>query len=122
MTPLQQTYLSKLHATAAANLEFFKLNLPEIYQRVVAACPLPTLDISDQGDLTLRYPDGSGRPLAIERVRLEQRFREFADPETRPQLLAFHQLRAVAEQPSHGDMQRYHYSNVDAEFPNRARR
>ncbi|MFN3883346.1 MAG: 6-hydroxymethylpterin diphosphokinase MptE-like protein [Rhodocyclaceae bacterium] len=122
MTPLQQTYLSKLHATAAANLEFFKLNLPEIHQRVVAASPLPTLDISDQGDLTLRYPDGSGRPLAVERVRLEEKFREFADPVTRPQLLAFHALRAVSEQPSHGDMQRYHYSNIDAEFPNRARR
>lgn len=122
MTPLQQTYLSKLHAAAAANLEFFKLNMPEIHRRIVAASPLPTLDISDQGDLTLRHPDGSGRPLAIERVKLEERFREFADLETRPQLLAFHPLRAVAEQPSHGDMQRYHYSNIDAEFPNRARR
>lgn len=122
MTPLQQTYLSKLHATAAANLEFFKLNLPEIYQRVVAASPLATLDISDQGDLSLRYPDGFRRPLAAERVRMEEKFREFADPETRPQLLAFHNLRAVVEEPSHGDMQRYHYSNIDAEFPNRARR
>lgn len=122
MTPLQQTYLSKLHATAAANLEFFQRNLPEIHRRVVAASPAVTVDISDQGDLSLRYPDGTTRPLAAERIRLEEKFREFADPETRPQLLAFHNLRAVAEQPSHGDMQRYHYSNIDAEFPNRARR
>lgn len=122
MTPLQQTYLSKLHATAAANLEFFRLNMPQIHQRVIASSPLATIDISDQGDLSLRYPDGSVRPLAAERLRMEEKFREFADPETRPQLLAFHNLRAVAEQPSHGDMQRYHYSSLDAEYPNRARR
>lgn len=122
MTPLQQAYLTKLHATAAANLEFFKLNMPPIYARVTEASPMPTLDISDQGDLTLRYPDGTGKPVAPHYVELEKRFEQFADLRTRPQLLAFHNLRAVAENPSHGDMQRYHYSNIDAEFPNRARR
>ncbi|WP_131110546.1 motility associated factor glycosyltransferase family protein [Sulfuricystis thermophila] len=119
MTPLQQAYLTKLHATAAANLEFFKLNMPQIYQRIVAASPLPTLDISDQGDLALRYPDGTMKPVTPYYVAQEARFAEFADLKTRPQLLAFHNLRAVSEQPSYGDMQRYHYSNLDVEFRNR---
>lgn len=122
MTPLQQAYLDKLYATAKANLEFFRLNAPAIYQRVTQASPLPTLDISDQGDLALRYPDGSIKAIAPYLVEMEARFKEFANPQTRPQLLAFHELYAVAEAPSHGDMQRYHYSNIDAEFPNRARR
>lgn len=122
MTPLQQAYLSKLHATAAANLEFFKLNLPEVHRLLIQENPGPTLDISDQGDLTIRYPDGSARPIAPYMVEMERRFSEFADPKTRPQLLAFHNLRAVHEAPSHGDMQRYHYSNLDADFPNRVRR
>jgi hypothetical protein len=122
MTPLQDTYLAKLHATASANLEFFRLNLPEVYQLLVKENPAPSLDISDQGDLTIRYPDGSTRPVAAHMVETEWRFAEFADPETRPQLLAFHNLRRVQEDPSHGDMQRYHYSNLDAEFPNRVRR
>lgn len=122
MTPLQQAYLTKLHATAQANLEFFKLNLPEIHRRVIAANPLPTLDISDQGDLSLCYPDGTSKAVAAARLATEERLREFADLDTRPQLLAFHNLWAVSDEPSHGDMQRYHYSNLDAEFPNRARR
>ncbi|MCX7628512.1 MAG: DUF115 domain-containing protein [Methylophilaceae bacterium] len=122
MTPLQQAYLTKLHATAAANLEFFKLNMPQIYARVTEASPLPSLDISDQGDLTLRYPDGTTRPVAPYYVEQEARFAEFARPTSRPRILAFHNLRYVSEHPTHGDMQRYHYSNIDAEFPNRARR
>lgn len=122
MTPLQQAYLTKLHATAAANLEFFKLNMPQVYARVTAASPMPTLDISDQGDLTLRYPDGTAKPVAPYFVEQEARFAEFANLDTRPQLLAFHDLRHVSDNPTHGDMQRYHYSNIDAEFPNRARR
>lgn len=122
MTPLQQAYLTKLHATAAANLEFFKLNMAALYRRVVAANPLPTLDISDQGDLSIRYPDGASRPAAAAQVELEKRLREFADPQIRPQLLAFHSLRAATDDPSHGEMQRYHYSKLDAEFPDRARR
>lgn len=122
MTPLQQAYLTKLHATAAANLEFFKLNMAALYQRVVAANPLPTLEISDQGDLSIRYPDGASRPAAAAQMELEKHLREFADLQTRPQLLAFNPLRAADDEPSHGDMQRYHYSKLDAEFPNRARR
>lgn len=122
MTPLQQAYLAKLHATAAANLEFFKLSLPELYRFVTKESPSQTLDISDQGDLTVRYPDGSTRAVAAYVVDTEQRMAEFADIDTRPQLLAFHNLRLVKEDPSHGDMQRYHYSRLDAEFPNRVRR
>lgn len=122
MTPLQQAYLTKLHATAAANLEFFKLNMPQIHARVTAASPLPSLDISDQGDLALRYPDGTTRSVTPYYVEQEARFAEFANLDTRPQLLAFHDLRHVSDAPSHGDMQRYHYSNIDAEYPNRARK
>jgi hypothetical protein len=122
MTPLQQAYLSKLHATAAANLEFFKKNMPEVHRLVVRENPLSTLDISDQGDLTIRNPDGTAQAIAPYIVAAEKHFAEFAHPDSRPQLLAFHSLRAVHEEPSHGDMQRYHYSNLDAEFPNRARR
>ncbi len=122
MTPLQQAILTKFHATAEANLEFFRLNMPRIYERISKANPLPTLDISDQGDIALRYPDGTTRAVAPYRVEMEARFSEFADPRTRPQLLAFHNLRSIEENPSHGDMQRYHYSNIDAEFPNRARK
>lgn len=122
MTPLQQAYLGKLHATAAANLEFFNKNLPEVYRLIIEENPSQTLDISDQGDLTIRYPDGSGLAVAPQIVEIERRLAEFADIETRPQLLAFHNLRDVKEAPGHGDMQHYHYSNLDAEFPNRVRR
>ena len=122
MTPLQEAYLNKLHATAAANLEFFKLNLPVVYYLLVHENPGPSLDISDQGDLTIRFPDGSSKPVASYIVDSEKRFAEFADLDTRPQILAFHNLRAVEENPSHGDMQRYHYTNLDADFPNRMRR
>lgn len=122
MTPLQQAYLAKLNATAVANLEFFKLNMPAIHARVTQANPSPTLDVSDQGDLTLRYPDGGSRAVAPYYIDEQVRFAEFADLRTRPQLLAFHDLRYVADNPTHGDMQRYHYSSIDAEFPNRARR
>jgi hypothetical protein len=122
MTPLQQAYLAKLHANAAANLEFFKLNLPQVHQLLVQENPSATLDISDQGDLTVRYADGSVKSVAPCLVEEEKRFEEFADVNRRPQLLAFHNLRAVQETPSHGDMQRYHYSKLDKEFANRVRR
>ncbi|MGQ9861061.1 MAG: 6-hydroxymethylpterin diphosphokinase MptE-like protein [Thiobacillaceae bacterium] len=122
MTPLQNAYLAKLHATAQANLEFFKLNMPAIYARVTAASPVPSLDVSDQGDLSLRYPDGTLRSVTALRKEIEAQFAVFDDFDTRPQLLAFMNLRQVVDNPSHGDMQRYHYSNIDAEYPNRARR
>lgn len=122
MTPLQNAYLAKLHATAQANLEFFKLNMPAIHARITAASPQPSLDISDQGDLNLRYPDGTSKSVTALRQEIEAQFAVFEDIDTRPQLLAFMNLRQVVENPSHGDMQRYHYSNIDAEYPNRARR
>lgn len=122
MTLLQETYLNKLHATALANIEFFRKNMPDLHRLVVSENPKPTLDISDQGDLSIRYPDGSSLPLTPAILEIEKHLAEFADMDKRPQLLAFHALRHVLDDPSHGDMQRYHYSNFDAEYPNRLRR
>jgi hypothetical protein len=121
MTPLQQAYLNKLHAMAMANIEFFKLNMAAVHAVVARESPAATLDISDQGDLTVRYPDGTTKAYAQHMVEEEARLAEFEDLERRPQLLAFQDLRAVQENPSHGDMQRYHYSNLDQEYSNRVR-
>lgn len=121
MTPLQQAYLNKLQATAMANIEFFKINMAAVHAAVARESPAATLDISDQGDLTVRHPDGTSTAFTPHMVEEEARFAEFEDVKRRPQLLAFHDLRAVQENPSHGEMQRYHYSNLDQEFGNRAR-
>ncbi len=121
MTPLQQAYLNKLQATAMANIEFFKLNMVAVHAVITRESPTTTLDISDHGDLTVRYPDGSSKAFTAHMVDEEAHFAEFEDIKRRPQLLAFHDLRAVQENPSHGEMQRYHYSNLDQEYANRVR-
>ncbi|MFA5083661.1 MAG: hypothetical protein WC474_14000, partial [Hydrogenophilaceae bacterium] len=122
MTPLQQAYLARLRATADANLAFFEKNMPVLHKLLTKESPSATVDISDQGDLTIRYADGTSKPVTLDILETEAQLVRFADLDQRPQMLAFHQLRAVVEKPSHGDMQRYHYSNLDAEYPNRARR
>lgn len=122
MTPLQQAYLAKLHATAVANLEFMRVHLKEVHALIARDNPAASVDVSEQGDLVIRHDDGREIPVARYLVELEEEFVRFADPAQRTQLVAFHPLRLVEENPGHGDMQRYHYSNVDAEFPNRARR
>lgn len=122
MTPLQQAYLGKLRATADANMAFFEKNSPFMHLLLTKESPKATVDISDQGDLAIRYEGGESISVTEDILRMEGRLVRFADVEDRPQLLAFHKLRAVAENPDHGTMQRYHYSNLDAEFPNRVRR
>lgn len=121
MTPLQQAYFAKLRATADANMAFFEKNMTALHRVLIQQGPSATVDISDQGDLAIRYPDGVVRPVTEEILRVEGKLARFADLADRPQLLAFHKLRDVRESPSHGDMQRYHYTNLDAEFPNRIR-
>lgn len=122
MTPLQQAYLTKLHATAAANLEFFKLNMPEIHRKVVEASPAATVDVSDQGDLAIRHPDGTAQPLTDLMLEQARRLDEFADPVRRHQILAFHNLYAAQEEPEPADTAHYFYSRLDAVFPHRLRR
>ncbi len=122
MTPIQTTYLARLHATAEANLAFFEKNTPDLHRLLIREGPSATIDISDQGDLTIRLANGDSRPVAEAMLAVEDKLVEFADLKRRPQLLAFHNLRAVLLEPGHGDMQRYHYSNLDAEYPNRVRR
>jgi hypothetical protein len=122
MTPLQQAYLTKLHATAAANLEFFKLNMPEIHRKVVEASPEATVDVSDQGDLAIRHPDGTVLSLTDRMLEQARRLDELADPQRRHQLLAFHNLYAAQEEPEPADTAHYFYSRLDAVFPHRLRR
>jgi hypothetical protein len=122
MTPLQQHYLAKLRATADANVAFFERNMPQVHRLLVQDSPSASVDISDQGDLTIRYADGRTKSVTADVLAKEGELARFADLEARPQLLAFHKLRRVQENPSHGDMQRYHYSNLDAEYPNELRR
>lgn len=120
MTPLQQTYLNKLRAMADANIAFFEKNMPT-HRRLLNESPSATIDISDQGDLTIRYEDGSSRSVTADILEMEDRLVRFADLADRPQMLAFHQLRKVVDNPNYGDLQRYHYSTLDLEFANRLR-
>lgn len=122
MTPLQQAYLAKLHATAQANLEFFKLNMPEIHRKVIEAPPAATVDISDQGDLAIRYPDGTTQPLPPLMLDYARHFETLADPDTRHQLLAFHDLRTALGEQEETDTTHYFYSRLDKVFPDRFRR
>jgi hypothetical protein len=119
VTPLQQAYLNKLHATAAANLEFFKRNMPQLHARVLEESPQTTLDISDQGDLTLRYPDGTSRTLITAVKALSERLHELGDPRRRRQLLAFQNLRVqrTDSETEHGGPAQYFYSRLSTEFP-----
>jgi len=121
MTPLQQAYLNKLRATADVSAAFFEKNMPT-HKLLLNEAPSATVDISDQGDLTIRYANGDSKSITADILETESRLVRFADAADRPQILAFHQLRAVVDKPSHGHMQRYHYSNLDAEFPNRVKR
>ncbi len=120
MTPLQQACLARLRATAEANAAFFEMNMPT-HRRLLNESPKATIDISDQGDLTIRYEDGSTRSVARELLDIEAQIDRFADVGDRPQILAFHKLRQVADNPNYGDMQRYHYSTLDLEYANRVR-
>jgi len=121
MTPLQQAYLQKLRATADANAAFFELNMPQ-HKMLLDEAPTASVDISDQGDLVIRYADGASRRIAADILEMEGRIEQFADLQDRPQILAFHNLRKFYENPSHGDHQVFHYSKLDAEYPNRATR
>jgi hypothetical protein len=122
MTPLQQAYLAKLHAMAQANLEFFRLNMPEIHRKVIEAAPSATLDISDQGDLAIRYPEGSAQPLPPLMLEYAERLAELADPDRRHQILAFYNLRRVEEAPQEDAASHYFYSRLDKVFPDLFRR
>lgn len=122
MTPLQQAYLTKLHAMAQANLEFFRLNMPEIHRKVIEGSPSATLDISDQGDLTIRYPDGSTQALPPLMLDYAERLAELADADRRHQILAFHNLRLVEDAPHEDDTAHYFYSRLDKVFPDLFRR
>jgi hypothetical protein len=121
MTPLQQAYLNKLRATAEANKAFFELNMPQ-HNMLLKEAPAATVDISDQGDLVVRYADGSSRSVTADMLEMEGRIEQFADLSDRPQILAYHNLRKFSENPSHGRHQVFHYSKLDAEYPNRATR
>jgi len=121
MTPLQQAYLKKLRATADANAAFFELNMPQ-HKMLLDEAPTVSVDISDQGDLMVRYADGKSRRITADILEMEGRIEQFADLRDRPQILAFHNLRKFYENPSHGDHQVLHYSKLDAEYPNRATR
>jgi hypothetical protein len=121
MTPLQQAYLKKLRATAEANAAFFELNMPQ-HKMLLDEAPTASVDISDQGDLVVRYADGSSRSVTADLLEIEARIEQFADLADRPQILAFHNLRKFYVNPSHGDHQVFHYSKLDAEYPNRATR
>lgn len=121
MTPLQQAYLNKLRATAEANKAFFELNMPQ-HKLLVDVPPSASVDISDQGDLQVRYANGETRDIPGDILAMEQRIEDFSDLADRPQILAFHNLRRFVENPSHGDHQFFHYSKLDAEYPNRVTR
>ncbi len=121
MTPLQQAYLNKIRATAEANAEFFALNMPQ-HRRMLDEAPTASVDISDQGDLVVRYANGESRRIATDILDMEKRIEQFADLSDRPQILAFHKLRHFVEKPSHGRLEDIHYSNLDAEYPNRVTR
>jgi hypothetical protein len=121
MTPLQQAYLQKLSATAKANMAFFEMNMPMLHNLLVRDVPTATVDISDQGDLSIRYLGGEVKKVAEDILSTETKLVRFEDILDRPQILAFHKLRSVSSNPGHGDLQEYHYSNLDAEFQNRAR-
>jgi hypothetical protein len=121
MTPLQQAYLQKLRATADANAAFFELNMPQ-HKMLLDEAPTASVDISDQGDLVVRYADGESRRITTDILEMEGRIEQFADLQDRPQILAFHNMRKFYENPSHGDHQVFHYSKLDAEYPNRATR
>lgn len=121
MTPLQQAYLKKLRATADANAAFFELNMPQ-HKMLLDEAPSASVDISDQGDLVIRYADGESRRITTDILEMEGRIEQFADLQDRPQILAFHNLRRFVENPSHGVHQVFHYSKLDAEYPNRATR
>lgn len=120
MTPLQQAYLNKLRATADANAAFFEKNMP-IHRLLLNESPSATIDISDQGDLTIQYENGENASVTAEILKMEERLVRFSDITDRPQILAFHQLRSVVDKPNYGDMQRYHYSTLDLEYANRVR-
>ena len=113
MTPLQQAYLKKLRATAEANAAFFELNMPQ-HKMLLDEAPTASVDISDQGDLVVRYADGSSRSVTADLLEIEARIEQFADLADRPQILAFHNLRKFYVNPSHGDHKVFHYSKIDA--------
>lgn len=122
MTPLQEVYLNRIKATASANMEFFRKNLPRLYDRLAEEGPSAYVDISDQGDLTVKYADGTSLNVAEHFEHMESSLRQFADIEARPQIIGFHAIRTIQEgEPGHGAMQRYHYTNLDADFPNRVK-
>ncbi|MEZ0223743.1 MAG: motility associated factor glycosyltransferase family protein [Alphaproteobacteria bacterium] len=121
MTPLQQAYLNKLRATAEANAAFFQLNMPQ-HKMLLDEAPTASVDISEQGDLVVRYANGESRSITADILEIEERIEKFADLSDRPQILAFHNLRRFVESPSHGRHQVFHYSKLDAEYPNRVTR
>jgi len=120
MTPLQTAYLKKLRMTAEANAAFFELNMPS-HRMLLDESPSSSVDITNQGELIIRNANGDSKPVVADILKMEGRLEKFSDLADRPQILAFHKLREVQEKPSHGHLQRYHYSNLDADFPNRVR-
>lgn len=101
-------------------MSFFETSMPAIHALLSREVPKTTIDISDQGDVSIRRPNGDVHPIVEEILRVEGQMLQFKDLDDRPQILAFHKLRAVSASPSYGAEQRYHYSNLDKEFPNRA--
>ena len=119
MTPLQEHYLNKLNSTCKANLEFFKKNLPHLYKQLTEEIPNASIDISDQGDLYLHHPDGTKESIAKHVLCMEQKLHDFDKISIRPQLIGFQNLRKVqVGDIGHGDRQSFHYSNLDAYYPN----
>lgn len=121
MTPLQQACLNRLRAMADANKAFFELNMPH-HALLLSNAPESTVDITEHGDLIVRYPDGNTKSLSQNILEMETRLEAFDDLADRPQILAYHNLRTYVEDPTHGDIQILHYSKLDAEYPNRARK
>lgn len=122
MTPLQSAYLARLKANAIANLEYFKRNFPALHALLAEAPPATEIDLSDQCDATLKRPGMEPQPVARAIVEMEKRLRDFEDIKRRPMVVGFQNMRVAIEgEADHGDKQSFHYSNLDADFPNRIR-
>lgn len=115
MTPLQKAYLDKLHATAAANLEYFKAYLPQLYQLVIRDPMNLSVDVAENGDFAVRL--GDDRVLRPEETRahVRQEMALFRDPGRRRQIIAF-QGYAWERNPGYGKMTPYHYSTLAVDY------
>jgi hypothetical protein len=115
MTPLQKTYLEKLHSTAAANLEYFKAYLPNLYSLVIRDPMNVSVDVAESGDFVVRFDDGrSLRPDEV-RTHVSHELDMFRDPNRKRQIVAF-QDYLWDQNPGYGKMNPYHYSTLGVDY------